>query len=184
MRKPRKNAFEQTVSILSGRHGVKKKRILIVAAALAVIICTAAALNNLPFGEKEKIIKIGVSLYDRNDVFISAMTENIEKYVKDYEQSFGVKISLDISDAQNSQRIQNDQIERYINLGYDVVCVNIVDRTNASFIIENATAAGTPVIFFNREPVKEDIMRSADIYYVGSNALETAEIQAKLFTVL
>ena len=55
------------------------------------------------------------------------------------------------------QQEQNDQIDQFISLDYDLLLVNIVDRTNAAVIIDKATQADIPVVFFNREPVREDI---------------------------
>lgn len=157
---------------------VRLKKTAAIAAILLAVILLAAALGGIPSAKNEKTIKIGVLIYDKNDIFIGTMTDNIQEYAKLYEQKYGVKISLDISYAQNSQRLQNEQAERYVNLGYDVLCVNLVDRTTAAAIIEKAN--GTPVIFFNREPVKEDVVRAKDIYYVGSNAEDTAVMQGEI----
>ena len=63
-------------------------------------------------------------------------------------------------------------------LDYDLLLVNIVDRTNAAVIIDKATQADIPVVFFNREPVREDIFRSDQIYYEGSDAKQSAILQA------
>ena len=56
----------------------------------------------------------------------------------------------------HDQAAQNEQIERFLKQGYDVVCVNIVDRTAAAVLIDKARASNVPLIFFNREPVEED----------------------------
>ncbi len=45
-------------------------------------------------------------------------------------------------------------------------------------IIDKATQADIPVVFFNREPVREDIFRSDQIYYEGSDAKQSAILQA------
>lgn len=83
-----------------------------------------------------------------------------------------------IADARGSQQEQNDQIDQFISLDYDLLLVNIVDRTNAAVIIDKATQADIPVVFFNREPVREDIFRSDQIYYEGSDAKQSAILQA------
>ena len=87
---------------------------------------------------------------------------------------------LDIQDAKGNQNTQNDQIERFIALGCDVLCINPVDRTAASVIIDKAMAAQTPVIFFNRQPVEEDMDRWDRIYYVGAVARESAVLQGSI----
>ena len=71
-------------------------------------------------------------------------------------------------------------MERFISLGCDVLCINPVDRTAASVIIEKAMAAGTPVVFFNRQPVEEDMDRWDQLYYVEAVAKESAMLQGSI----
>ncbi|MEG2073856.1 MAG: substrate-binding domain-containing protein, partial [Angelakisella sp.] len=51
-------------------------------------------------------------------------------------------------------------------------------------LIDDAVEAGVPLIFFNREPVEEDLMRGEKVYYVGSDAKETAILQSMITTSL
>ncbi len=69
-----------------------------------------------------------------------------------------------------NQNTQNSQVERLISLGCDALCINSVDRSSASIIIDKAMDAGIPVVFFNREPVEEDMNRWEKLYYVGADA--------------
>ena len=87
---------------------------------------------------------------------------------------------LDIQDAKGSQNVQNNQVERFISLGCDVLCINPVDRMDASVIIDRAMTAGVPVVFFNRQPVEEDMNRWDELYYIGVDAKETAVLQGKM----
>ena len=83
-------------------------------------------------------------------------------------------------DASNSQRVQNDQIEQMINDGCNVLCVNLADRTEPSEIIDAAKEKDIPIIFFNREPVEEDMRRWDKLYYVGGKAKQSGELQGEL----
>ena len=58
--------------------------------------------------------------------------------------------------------------------------MNIVDRFAASVVIDKAMAADVPVIFFNREPVEEDMNRWEKLYYVGADAKESAVLEGKI----
>ncbi|MCI8971925.1 MAG: substrate-binding domain-containing protein, partial [Oscillibacter sp.] len=64
--------------------------------------------------------------------------------------------------------------------GCDVLFVNLVDRTAAAVIADKAEAEGVPLVFFNRQPVAEDIQRWDGIYYVGADARESGELQGRL----
>ena len=125
-------------------------------------------------------MRIGVLLYRGDDTFISTLRTALEKQAKEYEQGTGIKVTLDIMDAKSSQNTQNSQVERLISLGCDALCVNIVDRSAASIIIDKAMAAGIPVVFFNREPVEEDMNRWEKLYYVGADAKESAVLQGQI----
>ena len=125
-------------------------------------------------------IRIGVLLYRGDDTFIGTLRSGLEDRAKEYEQETGIKVKLDIMDAKGSQNTQNSQVERLISLGCDALCINSVDRSSASIIIDKAMDAGTPVVFFNREPVEEDMNRWEKLYYVGADAKESAVLQGDI----
>ncbi len=81
---------------------------------------------------------------------MSTLRAELEEKAKEYEQETGLKVVLDIVDAKESQSVQNGQVERFISLGCDALCINIVDRSAASDIIVRAMELDVPVVFFNR----------------------------------
>lgn len=125
-------------------------------------------------------IKIGVAAYRMDDTFISALCGNLEQLAKEKERETGKKITLSVVDGRNNQPTQNDQVDGFIEQGYDVICVNMVDRSVAAVIADKAKKADIPVIFFNREPVEEDINLWQKLYYVGTDAKESGELQGKI----
>lgn len=125
-------------------------------------------------------IKIGVSLYRFDDTFIYGLKKEIEDYVKEYEKANKVRINLEISDAAGSQIIQNKQIDRFISLNYDVLLINPVDRADASTVIDKAIKAEIPVVFFNREPVEDDMNRDKSLFYVGSDPKDSAVLEGSI----
>lgn len=164
---------------------VNKKRWLCggTAAALALALAVAGIVcwfrtNRVP--PPKTSIRIGVALYRGDDTFISTVRAALEERAKAYEQETGIKVVMDIVDAKLNQNTQNSQVERFISLGYDALCVNIVDRSAASIIIDRAMDAGIPVVFFNREPVEEDMNRWEKLYYIGADAKESAVLQGNI----
>lgn len=125
-------------------------------------------------------MKIGVLLYKQDDTFIYSLFSNIEEAAKNAEQSHNVKITVNSADGKGSQSIQNDQIDKFIEQGYDVICVNLVDRTAAATVIDKARNADVPIIFFNREPVKEDLERWEKVFYVGAVASQSGIMQGRM----
>ena len=161
-----------------------RKRLICGAAAL-LLLAAAVLFGICMFGgttkEEEKTsMRIGVLLYRGDDTLISTLKASLEEYAKEYEMEHGIKVTMDIVDAKGSQNTQNNQVERLISLGCDVLCVNMVDRSMASGVIDKAMDANTPVVFFNREPVEEDMNRWEKLYYVGVDAKETAILQGQI----
>lgn len=134
--------------------------------------------------QEKTSMRIGVSLYRGDDTFINNLRVVLEESAKEYEQETGIKVMLDIQDAKGSQNTQNNQVERFISLGCDVLCINPVDRTDASMMIDRAMTAGVPVVFFNRQPVEEDMNRWDKLYYVGADAKESAVLQGNILVDL
>jgi len=127
-----------------------------------------------------KGIRIAVLTYDEYDTFIDGMTKYMTKWCRQKEKEDGIRITLDIVGAKKSQLTQNDQAQKFISGNYDVLCVNLVDRTDATVIIDKAMSSDTPVVFFNRQPVEEDLSRWDKLYYVGAPSRQSAELQAKI----
>lgn len=147
------------------------------AAALAACILLPLAACG---GAGDDTIRVGVALYRQDDTFITSLSQCLQQAVLEEEQARGVKINLNVVDGRASQTTQNEQVDRFLDRGYDVICVNIVDRTAAAVFIDKAQAAGVPVVFFNREPVEEDLNRWKYAYYVGTRADEAGRIQGGL----
>ena len=61
-----------------------------------------------------------------------------------------------------------------------MICADLVDRMDATTVIDRADAAGIPIVFFNRELVEEDLNRSDKLYYVGAEALESGRMPGQI----
>lgn len=156
-------------------------------AAAVVMLCVAGIFAGLHWkkqdgnGAVKKTVMIGIAVYNERDAYISDICSYLDQEIFAYEEENpDIKIRREVADAGGSQQEQNNQIERFISLEYDLLLVNIVDRTNAAVIIDKASEAGIPVVFFNREPVREDIFRSDNIFYEGSDAKQSALLQADI----
>lgn len=136
--------------------------------------------NSLDKKDSLEEIKIGVSVYEKSDAFICSIIENLENIIEKKELENKYKFTLTIDDAKKNQYNQNEQVDNFIDQDYDVMCINIVDRRSASFIIDKAKNSNIPVVFFNREPVEEDMNLWDRIHYVGAKAEESGIIQGDI----
>ena len=102
------------------------------------------------------------------------------EYAADKEEATGVAINVEVMDASQSQLTQNEQVKSLIEKGCDVICVNLVDRTEPTTITDLAENKQVPIIFFNRELVAEDLERWSELYYVGTDALQSGVLEGEL----
>jgi methyl-galactoside transport system substrate-binding protein len=126
--------------------------------------------------DENKIVNIAVLAYREKDTFISDLTANMQNYIEKLNHG-QVIMNVVIVDSDNDQEIQSDQLNTFIEQGFDALCVNIVDRNKAADMIDMARAADIPLVFFNREPVRIDMSRWSKVYYVGSKAEESGQLQ-------
>ena len=120
-------------------------------------------------------VKIGISIYNDEDIFISDIIGTLTDFI-----NADTNISTSISSANNNQYIQNDDIDKFIEEGIDIICINIVDRRSSATIINKAKKANIPIIFFNREPVYEDMLLWNKTYYIGAVAKESGTMQSSI----
>lgn len=152
------------------------RRFVLVCLFLCVLTgCSAEIETN-----KTESVKIGVTVYDQYDTFVSALMDDFHRYASQKEKDTGIDIHIDVYNASDSQSTQNEQVEEMIKDGCDVICVNLVDRTEPTTIIDMAEKNDVPVIFFNRELVEEDLERWDKVYYVGAKAFESGIMQGEI----
>ncbi len=161
------------------RPAAASRRRWILGAVILGICAIGSGCGSSEETEKDSM-RIGVSLYRGDDTFINNIRQELETCAKEYEQETGIKVHLDVEEAKGNQYTQNNQVERFIALDCDVLCINPVDRTAASAVIDKAMAGNVPVVFFNRQPVEEDMNRWDELYYVAASAKESAVLQGQI----
>ena len=157
-----------------------KKYCYIALATIAVILICIVCVAGVRQKKKIKEIRIGICLHSDTEIFVNSIVKNMKEWCRNKENQIGVRMTLDVVTAKDSQLEQNDQVDDFVKRGYDVICVNLVDRSDASTIIDKAMEANTPVVFFNREPVEEDLDRWDGLYYVGAAAEQSGRLQAEI----
>jgi methyl-galactoside transport system substrate-binding protein len=130
--------------------------------------------------ESVKSIKIGVTLYDQYDTFISQLMDAFNEYAVAKSSETGIAINIEVMNASTSQSTQNSQVETMIEDECDIICVNLVDRTEPTTIIDLAEKNDVPIIFFNRELVEEDLERWDSLYYIGADALISGMLEGDI----
>ena len=151
-------------------------------------VCLSLSLCLLPLlsacqrkeaSKEKKKLQIGVTIYDNYDTFLSGYMTAFEKEISK-KRAEGVEIGLFRYNAAGSQALQNEQVEEMLEKDCDVLCVNLVDRTAPSEIIDMAKKKNVPIIFFNRELVDEDLAQWNQLYYIGADAKQSGILQGEM----
>lgn len=129
--------------------------------------------------KSNKTMRVGVVTYTADDPFINAMIEKVKSQLKTMETT-NMNVIVSVRSGDNDQREQDEIVDEMIDAGCDVLCVNLVDRTAPANIIKSARQSNIPVIFFNREPVSDDLMQWEKLYYVGCDAKESGDMQGEI----
>ena len=154
----------------------RKRRSMIAVILLIAFLITGCEDKSV---KTDHIIRIGVVTYTQDDPFINAMTDQLKEDLKKMETDH-MKIITTVKNGDDNQQDQNEIVEEMIDAGCDVLCVNLVDRTAPSRIIRMAKQEDIPVLFFNREPVREDLMQWEKLYYIGCNAEQSGIMQGEI----
>lgn len=141
------------------------------------MICLSACAQEHP--DTVDKIQVGVVYYNKSDTFLNQMIECLKEQFETFAAD-GLDITVTVRDAAGSQRTQDDQVEELLDAGCAVLCINLVDRADPSEIIDLAREHDVPIIFFNREPVAEDMMQWEKLYYVGADARQSGVMQGEL----
>jgi methyl-galactoside transport system substrate-binding protein len=141
------------------------KKTVLFAAAAAVLAAGIAVAADLP--------TIGCAIYKFDDTFMTGVRNAILKTAEG-------KAKVDMVDSQNAQATQNDKVDLFITKKVKALAINPVDRAAAGVIVQKAKAAGIPVVFFNREPFKDDMAKYDKAYYVGAIAEQSGTMEGKL----
>ena len=157
----------------------KKRRLAVVLATVtgsAVLVLSGCSGKS---EQTEKTLRVGVITYSQDDPFINGLTEELKVQLKAMENKQR-RIIVSTKSGNDDLQEQNEKVEEMIDAGCDVLCINLVDRTAPSRIVRMARNEDIPVIFFNREPVREDLMQWEKLYYVGCDAEQSGIMQGEI----
>ncbi|MFV0448814.1 MAG: galactose/glucose ABC transporter substrate-binding protein MglB [Vibrio sp.] len=118
---------------------------------------------------------LGFTIYKYDDNFMSVVRQAIEK-----EASGDKDVRLLMNDSQNSQSMQNDQVDVMLARGVQALAINLVDPAAAPSIISKAKIDDVPIVFYNKEPSAAALASYDKAYYVGTDSKESGVIQGDL----
>ncbi|MBP5158886.1 MAG: galactose ABC transporter substrate-binding protein [Lachnospiraceae bacterium] len=159
------------------------KKVLAIALTLimAVSLCACGSKDS---GKKN--YKVGVSIYQYTDNFMTLYRNEIEAYFKTLETD-DVKYEITMVDGKNDMAEQSNQVDNFITQGMDVIILNLVQTSSADAIIDKVVKAGIPLVLINREPLGDNgdesykgILDNEKVCYVGADARQSGTFQGQI----
>ena len=124
-----------------------------------------------------KPAKVSVFLLDFTDDFISEIRQNLEAVQKENPGT----VEYTFYDGKSNQAVQDEELDKVLREGTDLILMNIVDRAYAKTVIDRIKERNIPVIFFNREPLTPVPIQSySKALYIGTDARTAGELQGKM----
>lgn len=157
---------------------MRRRKILAAGIVFCMCMRSLCACESQQLSGEDKV-RVGVAYYNQSDTFLNELIACFKEELQSFE-SDDLEVTVTVRDAAGSQRTQDDQVKEMLDAGCNVLCVNLVDRADPSEIIDLARERDIPIIFFNREPVAEDLMQQDGLYYVGAEAEESGIMQGEL----
>lgn len=159
---------------------MKKTTKILTITMVAVIVFGILINSNISvkaFVVDQKPVKVAVFLYKFGDEYIDSVRENLKKIQKNNEG----KVEFTFYDGKNDQSIQNDDINSVIKDSIDLLLVNPIDTKVTQDVVNKAKENNIPVIFFNREPISVDAIKSyGKACFIGTDAKEAGIFQGKI----
>lgn len=134
-------------------------------------LCAGMAIGNSAIADT----KLGFTVYKYDDNFMAVVRQAIEA-----EAAKDDGITLLMNDSQNSQSMQNDQIDILLSRGVKALAVNLVDPAAAPVVIKKAKMDDIPIVFYNKEPSPKDLASYDKAYFVGTVSKDAGIIQGEL----
>jgi methyl-galactoside transport system substrate-binding protein len=162
---------------------------------LLVFALVAVMALGLAVSASAQTYKVGVSIYQFTDNFMTLYRNEIENYFKSLETD-DVKYEITMADGKNDMAEQTNQIQNFITQGMDVIILNLVQTSSADAVIDQVVAAGIPLVLINREPLAYDkdgktldeayegILNNPQVCYVGADARQSGTFQGEMVAEL
>ncbi|MBJ2287089.1 sugar ABC transporter substrate-binding protein [Pseudomonas sp. MF6755] len=118
-------------------------------------------------------LKIGVSMSQFDDTYLTNVREYMDKQAKSYPKGDGVQLQFE--DARADVVKQLSQVENFISQKVDAIIVNPVDTASTARISKSAIEAGIPLVYVNRRPDQKDLPKG--VAAVTSDDEEAGKLQ-------
>jgi inositol transport system substrate-binding protein len=114
-------------------------------------------------------VKVGVSIANFDDTFLTYMMDGMKAYAKAHSS----EVEITFTDAKEDMAKQLDQVENFLVQKKDAIIIVPVDTSATGPMTSSIIAKGAKVVYVNRNP--GNLPKGA--YYVGSEEIVAGRLQ-------
>lgn len=138
-----------------------------------------------PAAEAPKDLSIGVLVWKFDDAYGSTVRTAMTKYAEEIGTKLGIKIKLEMQDANDSMATQNDQADIMFASQPDFVIINLAEVASGQSLVDKAN--GVPFLFYNKEPVEntiQSVIKDPGSIFIGTTPREAGDMQGEILADL
>jgi methyl-galactoside transport system substrate-binding protein len=138
-------------------------------------------------GGGQKELKIGVLVWKFDDAYGSTVRQAMLKYAQQIGQERGIKINLELQDANDTMATQIDQATIMFASKPDFVIINLAEVASGMSLVNLALENKVPFLFYNKEPTPETIQSTVidtKSIFIGTSPREAGDMQGEILADL
>jgi methyl-galactoside transport system substrate-binding protein len=158
---------------------------MVVLMVLAMAACTKKADSGS--GGDSNELNIGVLVWKFDDTYGSTVRAAMVKWAAQIGQERGIKINLDLQDANDTMSTQIDQANIMFAKKPDFVIINLAEVASGRALVEIAQEYKVPFLFYNKEPTPDtipDVIKGPGSIFVGTTPREAGDMQGEILADL
>ncbi|MDR1389436.1 MAG: galactose ABC transporter substrate-binding protein [Treponema sp.] len=161
------------------------KKVLVVGIAVLLAFSLVQCRGGSTKAENE--LNIGVLVWKYDDAYGSTVRQAMINYAREIGAERGLKINLDLQDANDSMATQTDQATIMFASKPDFVIINVAEVASGKTLVDLAQENGVPFLFYNKEPTedtRQDTILGPGSIFVGTSPREAGDMQGEILADL
>ena len=138
-------------------------------------------------GSGQNELNIGVLVWKYDDAYGSTVRQAMIKYADQIGRERGIKINLNMQDANDSMATQLDQATIMFARKPDFVIINLAEVASGMSLVNLANQNKVPFLFYNKEPTPETIKSvviDPKAIFIGTTPREAGDMQGEILADL
>ncbi len=160
------------------------KKLVSLLLVLMMVLGATVALAEAPAKTE---LNIGVLVWKFDDTYGSTVRAAMIKYAEELGAEMGIKINLDMQDANDDMAKQIEEATVMFANKPDFAIINLAEVASGMSLVEIAKANEVPFLFYNKEPSTETVQQvivDTGSIFIGTTPREAGDMQGEILADL